>query len=213
MAKAIKRIADRIEFAIKKGLTGYVSPDKMGEETYAEVLNVWRKYVDEYAKTEKISLYLQPFEKIEAVATLAGGTIEGTKTVTACHNYPISIVATATGKKVSKLTISEYADRFNHPTKGPSVDYPICKFVGNVIYVAPKLDVTVTYIATPVKPVYAYTLSGEDYIYDDVNSVDIEFPDVLHDDIMNRVLSNLGIAMRDGQLTQFSDQQKAMENR
>jgi hypothetical protein len=82
-----------------------------------------------------------------------------------------------------------------------------------VIYVAPKLDVTVTYIATPVKPVYAYTLSGEDYIYDDVNSVDIEFPDVLHDDIMNRVLSNLGIAMRDGQLTQFSDQQKAMENR
>ena len=213
MAKAIKKIADRVEFAIKKGLTGYVSPDRMGEETYAEVLNIWRKYIDEYAKTQKISLYLKPFEKIEVVTGLTGGTTEGTKAVTACYEYPIAIVTSATRKKVTKLTIEEYDDRFDHPTKPPVADYPICKFVGNTIYVAPKLDVAVTYIATPIKTVYAYTQSGDDYVYDDLNSVDIELPTVLHDDLVNRVLSNLGIVMRDSDLTRFSDQQKAMENR
>jgi hypothetical protein len=213
MAKAIKRIADRVEFAIKKGHTGYISPETMSEETYAEVLNVWRKYIDEYAKTQKLSLYLKPFERIESVTGLAGGTAEGTKAVTSCYEYPLSIITTSNRKKVTKLTIGEYEHWFNHPTKPPTADYPICKFVGNTIYVAPKLDVSVTYIATPIKPVYAYTQVGDDYIYDDTNSVDVELPPVLHDDLVNRVLSNMGIAMRDGQLTQFSDQQKVMENR
>lgn len=211
MAKFIKTIFDRVNFGLKKGLSGYVSPDRIIDEVHAEQLNVWRKYIDEYSKTQKINMYLKPFEKRETVTDLLG-TIEGSKAVLACNYYPLAIT-TASGLQVQKLTIAEYSKRITHPNLPPVADYPICKFEGNTIYVYPKTDVIVNYIALPTKPVYATTLVGDDYVYDDDNSIDIEFPEPLHDDIMNRVLSNIGINMRDAQLMQFSDQQKASEGR
>jgi len=212
MPKLIFTLHNRIQFAIKKGLSGYVSPDKVSDEAYAEIMNIWRKYLPEYAKTRQINLYLKPFEKRELVATLAGTDSEGNKDVTLCHKYPIEAFVTANGKTVDILTIGEYRNRFNHPNKAPSASYPICKFENNKIYVAPRLDVTVIHLATPVKPVYAFTQSGDDYVYDDVNSVDIELDQVIHDDIVSRVLDNLGLNMRDSDLVNYSKQKQATEN-
>lgn len=212
MAKLIKDLHDRFDFALKKGLSSYVSPDKIDSEAFAEINNLWLAHIDDLGKTQKINLFFLPFQRIESITGLTGSAPEGSKAAVNCHKYPISIKSAA-GKRVTKLTIGEYDDAFNHPNKPPTTDYPICKFVGNVIYVAPNVDVTVTYIATPIKPVYAFTTSGDDYIYDDTNSVDIEFDVVWHDFIVNRVLANLGLNMRELQLIQYSEQQKAEEGK
>lgn len=211
MPKLIKTLHDRINFAIKKGLSGTVSPDRITEEAWSEILNIWRKYLPEYEKTRKIGLYLSPFEKREAV-TVDGGTLaEGSKLVTACYEYPISVVTTS-GVHVQILTIGEYVHRFNHPIKGPEAGYPICKFEHKTIYVAPRTDVIVTHLSKPTKPVYVFTQTGDDYIYDDVSSVDIDLPEALHDDVVNRVLANIGINMQDATLINYSDRAKTTEN-
>jgi hypothetical protein len=212
MAKLIKTLHDRVQKAIKKGLTGYVSPDRLVEEAYAEIMNLWLELIPKYASDQKVVLFFKQFEKIEAVSGLSGGSTEGTKAVTECHKYPISIV-TSGGIVVDKLTIGEYSNRFNHPNKPPTASYPICKFVGNVIYVAPKLDVSVSFIAVPVKPVYAYTVSGDDYIYDDSASTDIDIDKLYVDMVVNRALANLGIEMRDGDVLRYSQQEKITEGK
>lgn len=212
MAKLIQTLYSRVNFAIKKGLSGSVSPDKIDQEANAEVNNLWLKYIDSYGKTQKINLFFNPFERIEAVTGLTG-TTEGTKTVVNCHKYPVEVVTASGNLLVTKLTIGEYNDRFNHPNKPPTANYPICKFVGTTMFVAPNVDVKVTYIATPVDLKFAYTLSGDDYIYDDVNSVDIEFDKVWHDHIVNRVLANIGINMREPQVIQYSQQEKVEEDK
>ena len=213
MAKLVKVIHDRVNFAIKKGVTGYISPDTIIQEIYSEIMNMWKKYVAEYQKTQQLHLFLYPFEKQEIVAGLSGTDPEGFKEMTYGYKYPLSIKVTANGKSVNKLTIAEYNHRFNHPIKAPHINYPICRFEGEKIYVSPRLDVTVTYLATPVSPKYAFNKVGDDYVYDDGNSVDLEFDEVLHDDVMNRTLANLGINMRDPALMQYSFNEKATENR
>lgn len=183
----------------------------MTDEIDAEVMNLWRKYIPLYATDQTIALFFKPFEKIETVTGLTGIS-EGVKQVTNCHKYPISVMTSA-GKSVDRLTISEYDKRKNHPNKGPSADYPMCKFVGNNIYVAPNTDVVVTYISVPDKAIYAFTLTGDDYVYDDNNSVDIELDRLYHDDVVNRVLANIGINMRDMQAIQYANNEQAKEGR
>jgi hypothetical protein len=68
-------------------------------------------------------------------------------------------------------------------------------------------------LAPPIRPVYAYTVSGDDYIYNDSGSTDIEFDPLWHDTIVNRVLANLGINSRDLQVLGYSDKEKATEER
>jgi len=213
LAKLIFTIHDRVNFAIKKGLSGSVSPDKISQEIYAEVMNLWLKYLPEYGKTQNSVLFFKPLEENESVSSLTGGATEGSKAVTYCHKYPVAVVTTTGGKTVTKLTIGEYSDAFNHPNKPPHADYPICKFVGSTIYVAPNVNVTVTYLDKPIRPVYIFTQSGDEYIYDDNASTDTDVDENFHDQIMNRVLANLGISMRDLDLLRHSAEQKAGEGR
>jgi len=65
------------------------------------------------------------------------------------------------------------------------------------------------YFKAPAKPLYAYTPVGSRYEYDDAASVDIEFSHLLFNDIKKRVLSGLGINLRDRDLTIYSEQSKA----
>lgn len=214
MPKFIKTIIDRVNFATKKGLTGYVPPSKVVEEVHAESMNLWKKYVDEFERTTKLNLYLSPFEKVENITGDLGAiAAEGFKVTENAYRYPVS-VTTVGGIEVPVLTLAEYGYRFKHPTKGPDAGHPICKFVGKTIYMAPKMDLNVVYLSKPIKPVYAVTpVSGDQYAYDDNNSVDIEWDEILHDDIMNRTLANLGINMREGDLVNFSQTEKAQEGK
>lgn len=213
MAKLIFDLHSRIEYAVKQGLTGFISPDRSDQEAFAEINNIWLANISNYAQTQEIALFFKPFERIEAVTVAGGSSSEGNQTVTNCHKYPISAKTTAGGKRVSVVTIAEYDDLFNHPNKPPTVDYPIAKFIGSTIYVAPKMDVTVTYIGTPITPKYATTLVGDEYVYDDSGSVDIEFDKVWNDRIVNRVLANLGIAQREIDLIQYSNAERAAEGK
>lgn len=211
--KFIKTIVDRINLATKKGLTGYWSPSQIITEVHAESMNLWKKYIDEFERTKKISLYLKPFEKVEDVTGLTGSVAEGTKTVTACHQYPV-VASIAGNVTVSILTLGEYNYRFNHPTKGPDATHPICKFLNDMIFVAPMSDVSVIYVSKPIKPFYAVdSVPGDQYQYNDANTIDIEWDERLHDDIMNRVLANLGIPNRDGQMIQYSQVEKQQEGK
>lgn len=223
MAKKIKDIHERVRRALKKGITGYVSPEDIDVEVHTESLNLWKKYLDEFERTHKINMFFRPFVKtltlqstnMSGTASEASIQLQGNSNdpVNDYHKYHVDC-RTSAGNSVDVLTLGEYRHRFNHPYKGPSTDFPIAKFEGQSFFIAPKIDCVLTLIHKPVKSKYAYTpVSSTKIQYNDTNSIDIEWDETLHDDIVNRVIENISISMRESSLLQYTQLQKAQEGK
>lgn len=210
MAKLIKTIHDRINFAIKKGHTGHIPPDQIDNEIHAESMNLWKKYVEEFERTSKIAMFLNPFKKTELITLTSGSGVTTNDNIN--DIIPIS-VGTSSDVEIDILSRADYLNRINHPIKALETEYPICLIDNGTISVLPNTisSVRIYYLRPPIKPEYKFTVSGDRYIYDDANSTDIEWDEVLHDEIMNRVLANLGINMREEELIRFSQIEKQQE--
>lgn len=210
MPKAIKNIHDRINLAIRKGQTGYFSTSEIDAEIYAEINDMWRKYVVEFEKTRIINIYLNPFIKTEDVTP---NPSDGSVTLTNAFHYPLAIRVKANGKEVNELDQARWDVRINHPIEFPTADYPICKFENKKLWARPINigELTVSYINKPVAPVYAYTIVNNRPVYNDGASVDVEFDVILHNDLVSRVLRNLGVPMREELLIRDGQQNKMEE--
>lgn len=91
----------------------------------------------------------------------------------------------------------------------PTKEYPICTFLGNDIiqfYPENVRSAHLTYIRYPAKPEWAYTLDPDGYpLFDAVNSVDIEFPEICADEIAVTLLNRVGISIREPGLTDWAN--------
>lgn len=210
MAKFIKSVVDRIQVANRKGLCPYFSPLQIGAEIHAESLNLWNKLIKEFEQTQIISVYLEPLKSSEEVALTSGaGTL-----VTSKGKYKTAILTSA-DLKVTQVNIDKWANAVNDSVRVPDASNPICRIDYGTIKVLPTslASVFVHFIKTPTKPVYAFTPSGDDYIYDDDNSIDMEWPEAVLDMIMNRVLANFGLAQREGEVIQYSNIEQQKEGK
>lgn len=92
----------------------------------------------------------------------------------------------------------------------PSHKYPICYFYDDYIKFFPE-DLRFcefTYIRTPRTPVYAYTIDANDnVVYDSANSVQLEYYESNHIDIIRLLLKYIGVNLKNPQLEQFINQQ------
>jgi hypothetical protein len=221
MAKKIEDSHNRIRRALKKGITGYISTEDIDSEIYAEVVNLWLKDLQQFEKTQIISMvfrrYVKPFTY--PVENVQGSDKEGFVIIKNVvpdlpeHRYHVDCYSD-TGAVVKVLTLGEYRERFNHPFKAPSVKFPIAKFEGDNLVIAPKVGFTITLIQKPIKQKFAYTsVSSTKIQYNDANSIDIDLDESLHDHLVNRVVENIAIGMREGSLVQYTQAQKAQEGR
>lgn len=303
--KFIANIHSRVNFAIKKGLTGYYAPQKITDEVHAESLNLWRKYIDDYEKFKTMDVYLRVFQKLEIVKLVNGlgnyitqdyiylmegivnfannviinnsaaniGTtnqsivgsipgfqywlilntasytpgaqvtvqidgftiysgIVGNQFVYISYTYMsqqnISIVVaganvsyslwqiTSTGStEIKWVKDDQFVYRANHPVKFPTASYPIANNFNQSLQVLPSATFSyaiMSVLKRPTKPVYAYVTSGDRYVYDDANSIDFEWQESVHDIIMERTLSNLGINMRSPEMIQYSNSNRQFDN-
>lgn len=83
-----------------------------------------------------------------------------------------------------------YADRVASPVKYPTEKAPIAKWFGTKIQFNPigLQFVNFTYLRKPLTPFLAVTVdSNSDYVYDPLNSVQIDFPQICLPDVANIV--------------------------
>jgi hypothetical protein len=206
MAKAIKSIHDRINLALKKGATGYIPPARIDDEIYAEILNIWNDLLPKQDETMRLSEYMEVFKESEPVTLTSGiGTIVG--------DY-VTQVEDNNGIEIDILSDADWSNRVNHPIKLPETGYAIGRIDNKVLTVLPNDTPTakVYSLRRPLKPVYAYTVSGSRFVYDDGNSVDLEFNVELHDQIVNKVLLNLGLPLREDDVLRYGLQEEAKRN-
>jgi hypothetical protein len=206
MAKAIKSIHDRINLALKKGATGYIPPARIDDEIYAEILNIWNDLLPKQDETMRLSEYMEVFKESEPVTLTSGiGTITG--------DY-VTQVEDNNGIEIDILSDADWSNRVNHPIKMPETGYAIGRIDNKQLTVLPNDTPTakVYSLRRPVKPEYAYTVSGSRFVYDDDNSVDLEFNVELHDQIVNKVLLNLGLPLREDDVLRYGLQEEAKRN-
>ena len=111
---------------------------------------------------------------------------------------------------VDVLNDNELSLRLSSFIDAPSKRYPVMVFYDTYCQVYPTdmQSIVITYIRKPNKPVWAYTVTNNNAVYDAGNSVDFEMPDDTHNEICYRILSYLGVNLRDGELTQYAEKMK-----
>jgi len=119
-----------------------------------------------------------------------------------CDEQPIVI-----DNSVEIVTDGELSLRLPNTITPPTFDYPIGAYFEQGIKVYPKeIDqVTLTYVRKPLKPFRNYTITANDEnIFDPTGSVDLEYPDIMHNDFAVIVAKYFGINLKDGDLINFA---------
>jgi hypothetical protein len=107
-------------------------------------------------------------------------------------DYPI--------KRVGADKVYSY---INNPIDNPTATYPIYTEIGNNFKFWPSsvASAKIIYFKKPVDVKWAYT---GDLVYDPTNSVQLEWPENDHMDIVYRTLGIVGINLKDGDLIRVS---------
>lgn len=109
------------------------------------------------------------------------------------------------------VTDGEYVFRLNNAVTPPTLAYPIGNFYGSGIRIKPN-DITqaiLTYVRMPVKPIRNYTiLPNDEDVYNPTGSVQLEYPEMMHNDFAVIVAKYFGINLKDVDLINFASQRQ-----
>lgn len=109
-------------------------------------------------------------------------------------------------RNVQPMRNNEVASRLTDPLVGPTLKYPIYEiYGGNTIQVYPRNAsmILLSYLRTPVRPVWGYEVIDDDPIYDPATSVNIEFPPQEQPMLAVIMLGMMGVNLREEELQAF----------
>jgi hypothetical protein len=229
MAQYIEGIVDFIQFQCKKERGVFLAPEEIEDavnrasmDMFKEKFGLPEEYQPgrpvpriSYELTQKLTDDMRVFKK-KVSLTPASGVV----------NLPSDYVhvskigyqpADATKEEVGFEIVddAQWHSRINRKTAAPSADYPICNIQATQIEIRPTSlnNVKLTYLKMPAKVVWGYTLVSGRPVYADTggvngNSVDPDWPEITHNDLINRACSYLGLHIIDKDLIQFSEIKK-----
>lgn len=183
-------------------------------------LSLWRREVKRVESNLQSNGYLKNFEFESNVKALTD-----TLNVEYGHYTGFELVKyidpQAETKEIDFIRTPDLLDdhyfslRKNEGLYPPTEDYPIMKLVGNSVIAYPITfdGYIVTGYSYPTKSVYATTIStdGRDYVFDEANSVDIDWPEIAHGELIALVCKGMGITLKDDWLVQYETIQRQSE--
>jgi hypothetical protein len=113
-------------------------------------------------------------------------------------------------REVERIDDDKWSERLSNSIKTPSKDYPVCNFLKDRIRIEPRDlgKVEFSYLRTPSKPVWAYTVVGGVEKYDAGSSTNFDWNEILFTDIAKLIIGYLAINLRDGELASAIEQYK-----
>lgn len=198
------KVANLELFKIKMGLPEDYAP---GQPLSRQGLDLTQRLTDE----------TKFLKKLDPTITVINGIIAYPSnyfTINALrHNYTRNVdgVPTSIYRMIEILTEDEYSDRAGKWLKRPTTWDAVAVIRDDGIYVFPKSIVSaeIAYIKYPAEPTFAYILQTGYITEDTVNTVEFEWPEILHMDLVRIMLSFMGVHLRDEQLFQYAEQKKA----
>jgi hypothetical protein len=89
----------------------------------------------------------------------------------------------------------------------PTLEYPILAFFEDGVQYYPKniTSVELTYLHRPIVPLWGSIMVNDRPVYNQPTSTDLEWPEQVFNEIAIRILSFVGVNLREGELTQYSE--------
>lgn len=170
-----------------------------------------------YEETKKISDDLRPFKVLTDLTVDSNG--QGLIPANYIHatSMRFNYITQGPNKKITKVERpivevddDKLGDRLISEIVAPTKRHPIATFYNNYIQYHPidLKTVKFTYLRLPADAVWAFTTVSGRPVYDAGNSTDLEWPDDTHNEIIIRILSLVGINLRDQELFQFAEMKK-----
>lgn len=205
MAKKIKEIHDQINLLTTKGRTGYHTAIEIDIAVYMASKWLYDFYYKMFDENNSLHDSLRQFTSDPTVITLTGG---GQYVLPDDFIHEIGQITSGTNDvEIDTVDRAALAKRKTNNLVPPSSSYPICTFYRTYIQFYP-VDITnvkFSYLKKPVQPVYATAIVNGREVYDDVNSVDVEWNEVDLTKLTTRAMSVLGINLEDMKLVEWSE--------
>tara|TARA_R110000744_G_scaffold311825_1_gene419248 strand:+ start:1740 stop:2510 length:771 start_codon:yes stop_codon:yes gene_type:complete len=130
-----------------------------------------------------------------------------------CSSAVVGQSSTSTIEKivgVKPVDDGELNNLLSSSIVSPTLDYPILAFFEDGIQYYPKnlSSVELTYLHRPRVPLWSSTLVNNRPIYNPSASIDLEWSEQVFNEIAIRILSFVGVNLREAELSQYSEGKK-----
>jgi hypothetical protein len=163
-----------------------------------------------YQLTQKVSDDLKVFLKEKSY--------RGTEIINGAISYPLDLahptrltwVSTGTRVGVTFVDDDKVDEKLNCPITGPTERYPFAEILSNGlrVYPASPVELRLKYLSYPVKPKYVTRIEDGDEVFDEVASIDIQWPETTFRQLAMIALGDFGVNLKDQQIQQYSEFRK-----
>ena len=207
-----------VQFEANKEQRGFVKPSEFNLLAERAQLDVIR---DRYGKIgisgspstpmiHSVSDDLAPVIEKATITYDSGGTNDA---FSYPNDYLYFMRMTIAGKNVEIINHDQLGAKLSSVIAPPSANYPIAVMIdeGFEIYTsaseATSGTVVLTYIKKPSAPFWAYVISNGTYIYSSTMSenTQLTLPEQTHNEIAQRMLSYIGISLRDQEPLSYAE--------
>jgi hypothetical protein len=192
---------------------GYISPNKFNDALYYVNLIMFNRYSDALEITSEISDDIYVFTKtlgdneippLELNSYGYGQLPEDFIKQVRAHVYGYTNTSCTTSEKETYMVTIMSNDKFNGriARRGtmlkPNRKYPIGTIQNSKLYVQPAgyTKCVFTYLRQPVTPVFGYTIVDDEPIYDPATSVELEWPEQVHDAFVDELVKYFAITFQ-----------------
>jgi hypothetical protein len=202
--KFIKKIHDLIDILTKKGKTGYHPRVDIDTAVYSASKDLFDKEYILFQANQKITDSLLPFISDPTALTL---DVLGKSPKPDDYLHLTGLTSGSTMVEVQQIDQAFIGKKLNDPLCPPTLDYPIVVLYKSYFQFYPinQTNVKITYLKPPIEPVYAYTIVDGREVYDDTNSVDVEWNETDHNKLAMGALKILGVNLDDQFLFGYAD--------
>lgn len=211
----INEVFNILNFWIAKERGSYFSISELEDVTHIGQLAFYNDMKAKYATSTLIKEILSPFKAFYDFTPT--NTISGYIVIPSNVNYldllDIQITYTISNRTiyvpVALVNEDERADKLRSQVDPVTVTSPIAettipRFI-RLYPVGTGYTGTVTFLTTPVKPVFAYTvISGRVIVYDSANSTQLQWRDTEITRVILKSLESIGINLTSNDIAQFS---------
>lgn len=202
MALSVDKVFRFVQFVANKEHRGWISPEEFNIAAELAQIAVYSRLESGYLANKKIHNDMRPFLKSGVMSH--NGTIFPWTGLPDLRQFIGGL--TSTSKELVEWTQAEYNANINSAIIAPDVNYPRCVVRDDGISVLPAsiiTDITVDYIAKITNaPEWTYTVVSNRPVYDDAGT-DFTFDDNLFLEIATNILMNVGMNLKDENVTQY----------
>lgn len=113
-------------------------------------------------------------------------------------------------RQVEFISHAEKWDRLGNPITAPEKEYPIAVYENTFFQFYPidLLNIEMSFLRLPAAPVFTVKQENGVDVYDSANSVEFEWDEMYHSDLVRILVGYLAPALKDANLSSFIEQKK-----